>query len=154
MAKHETSFWPSIWSIQHVLPNRYFFSSCIHPIDFLPSTSSWGKQKMYGIGLAYTLSLTTWKIWWTSMHSSMMRTARLLTVSLSIGGGVCPVGVLCPGGGVCVREGCPGRSMCVREGCPGRSMCVQGGVCFWGGVYPSMQWGRHPPTCEHNHRQV
>ena len=40
----------------------------------------------------------------TSMHSSRMRTARLLTLSRSIGGG---------------------------------------GVCL-GGVYPSMQWVRHP----------
>ena len=35
--------------------------------------------------------------------------------------------------------------MCVR-GCPGRSMCFWGGGCPGGGVYPNMQWGRHPPV--------
>ena len=63
------------------------------------------------------------------MYSSKMRTARLLSTSRNILGGCLPrevVGV--PGGGSLFRDG----------------------GCFWhgvsaGGVYPSMQWGRHPP---------
>ena len=55
------------------------------------------------------------------MHSSRMRTARLLTVSRSIGGMCLSV----QGGGVC-QGGLP-------RGC----------VCL--GVYPSVSLGRHPP---------
>ena len=54
------------------------------------------------------------------MHSSRMRTARLLSISHSIRrGGLSALGGVSPG-----------------------HVCM-GGVCR--GVYPSMQWGRHPP---------
>ena len=66
------------------------------------------------------------KYWNTRMHSSGMRTARLLTVSQHAldRWGVCQGGVPGPGG------------------------CVSVGVYLprGGGVYPSMQWGRHPPV--------
>ena len=52
------------------------------------------------------------------MHSSRMRT-------------VCSSSRLLPGGCVCFRGGC---------------VCFLVGVCFLGGVYPSMHWGRHPPV--------
>ena len=80
------------------------------------------------------------------MHSSRMRTGHSLTVCW---GGVCFQG------GVCFR----GVSASMGEfasGCllPWGSLLpgglLLGVVCFWGvsasgGVYPSMQWGRHPP---------
>ena len=28
------------------------------------------------------------------------------------------------------------------------------GVCLLGGLYPSMQWGTHPPPCEQNDWQI
>ena len=56
-----------------------------------------------------------------SMHSSGMRTARLLTVSCSIGGG---------GGGRVSAQGVG---------------CLPGGGVYPGEVYPNMQWGRYPP---------
>ena len=61
-----------------------------------------------------------------------MHTAHLLAVSRSIGGGVS-----------------------AWECLPGGGMPAQGGVSDQGrgGVYPSMQWVRHP-LCEQNHRQV
>ena len=57
----------------------------------------------------------------TRMHSSRMRTVRLLPVSPSITGGVCS------------------RGGCLLRGC---LPLVRGGD----GVYPSMQWGRPPPV--------
>ena len=79
-----------------------------------------------------------------------MCTAHLLTVSRSIrkGGGVCPGvsawGFVCPE--VCLPKGavCPGGVSTQGEcllggGCLPR----EGGLCPEG-VYPSMQWGRHP----------
>ena len=45
---------------------------------------------------------------------------------------------------MCVHPGC----VCVQGGvCVQECVCVQGGVprgCVCRGVYPSMQWGRHP----------
>ena len=61
-----------------------------------------------------------WTSFPTSLHSSRMRTAYLLPVSPSMH---CAGGVSAPGGG------------CLP--------LVPGG-------YPSMQWGRAPPFCEHN----
>ena len=60
----------------------------------------------------------------TRLHSSRMRTARALTISPSM---LCAVGVSAPGRSVC------SRGVCSR------------GVCSWG-VYPSMHWGRQPPS--------
>ena len=61
----------------------------------------------------------------TRLHSSRMRTGRLLPVSPSMH---CAEGVCSRGGG---------------------------GACLWSlrGGYPSMQWDR-PPLCEQNHRHV
>ena len=78
---------------------------------------------------------------WTSMHSSRMRTARLLPVSPSMH---CSRGVSAPGGGhVCWGYVC-------SEG--GVSAC-RGGICSHGGVCPrvSLLLGggalpRHPPV--------
>ena len=62
------------------------------------------------------------------MHSSRMRTARLLTVSRGIqGSGVCPRGAWLV---VSAQE-----DVCLWDVCPN-------------GVYQSMQWGR--PPCEQN----
>ena len=55
----------------------------------------------------------------TRLHSSMMRTARLLIISPSMH---------CTGGGVCSQWGC------LLRGCRSQG---------WGG-YPSMHWGRPP----------
>ena len=66
-----------------------------------------------------------WLNWFdflTRLHSSVMRTARLLTVSQhALQGGCTCQGVYCPGG-----------------------VPARGYTCS-GGVYPSMHWGRHPP---------
>ena len=66
------------------------------------------------------------------------------------GGGVCS-------GGVC-SEGCLlGEGVSAPRGgvsAPkGEGVC-SGGVCSGGVWYPSMHWGRHPPPCEQNDRQV
>ena len=70
----------------------------------------------------------------TRMHSSRMRTARVLTVSLSM---------LCGGGCTWSRGGVPGQGVyLVLGGVPGpRGVCCQGVVpgpggcsCSWGGV--------------------
>ena len=65
------------------------------------------------------------------MHSSGMCTAPLLTISQHAvhRGGVYP--------GRCLPRGC------LPEGCLSRG-CLHRG-CLWEGVYPSIQWGRHPP---------
>ena len=80
------------------------------------------------------------------MHSSRIRTARLLPVSPSMHcagrvsdhcGGVCS-------GGVSTR------------GCLSRGCLPHGGFCLWsreGDVYPSMQWGRHPLWTERHLRK-
>ena len=72
----------------------------------------------------------------TRMHSSGMRTARLLTVSG--GGGVSQHAL----GGGCVSQHALGGS--VSQGGLHGGVCP-GGVCP-GGLSPSMQWGRHPPV--------
>ena len=91
------------------------------------------------------------------MYSSRMRTARLLTISqhaLSRGvsaweGGGLPRGVSA-WGGVCLPRGVSSQrvsaqGMSAQEGClPKGGVCP--GVCLPGGVYPSMEWGRHPPV--------
>ena len=91
-----------------------------------------------------------------------MRTAGLLTVSqhaLHRGGclprrGVC----VCPGGGS-VQGGCLPRGVSAQWG----GVFAKGDVCLEGvsaqgrvsasgpGVYPSMQWGRHPPLWTDRH---
>ena len=96
----------------------------------------------------------------TRMHSSGMRTARLLTVSqyALAGGGCLPRGVsagggaVCPGvsarglsaqGGVCPGGVCSGGCLpLVQRGCLPRGVSASGPM----GVYPSMQWGKHPPV--------
>ena len=65
----------------------------------------------------------------TRLHSSRMRTARLLPISPSMHWSQ---------GGVCSGRGClplvPGG-------------LLRGGACLWSQrVYPSMQWGRPPPV--------
>ena len=81
----------------------------------------------------------------------------MLEESPSRGGGVCSGGVSAPGGvcwgGVCslgeggvCSGGCLFRGGCLLLGgvcCRGVS-APKGGVCSWGGMYPSMHWGRHP----------
>ena len=64
------------------------------------------------------------------MHSTGMRTARLLTISQHALG---REGVSAGGGVLSTRRG-------VGDVCQG---VLPRGVCQ-GGVYPSMQWGRHP----------
>ena len=65
------------------------------------------------------------------MHYSGMCTAPLLTISQhAVHRGVSAQGGVCPGG--CLPEGCLPRG-CLHRG------------CLWEGVYPSIQWGRHPP---------
>ena len=105
---------------------------------------------------------------WTRMHSSRMRTGRLLTVcgSLLRGGGcllqwgsglggLLGGGVSAPGdlvGGVSSRGG-----VCSQGGLVWGSVYSRGGI--WsrgrgsapGGVYPSMHWGRPPPPCGQTH---
>ena len=70
------------------------------------------------------------------MHSSRMRTARLLPVFPSMH---------CTGGGVSARGGVCSGNVCSRG-----NVCSQWGVCYRGcllrGVYPSMHGGRHPPV--------
>ena len=64
------------------------------------------------------------------MHSSGMRTARLLTISqYALHGGVSAQGWgVCPGG-------------CLPRGVSTQGVSAHGRVCL--GVYPNMQWGRH-----------
>ena len=65
----------------------------------------------------------------TRMHSSKMRTARLLTVPSSIQGGGClPWGSL-PRGRVCPVG-------CLPRGCLLMGVSAQGCVCLGGGVCP------------------
>ena len=75
------------------------------------------------------------------MHSSRVRTARLLTVSegVCIGGEICiGEGSASRGEGVCIQ----GEGVCIQ----GEGVCVQGeGVCIQGG------WADPP---EQNDRQV
>ena len=124
--------------------------------------------------------------YYRSMHSSRMRTARLLTVFCSIWGsggskgggargtrtprgpnsfnfmqfmgklsksyvGAPPWGVGAPSSGKSWIRHCEGRGVCLggmstqAEGWE----CLPGRMSAWRGVcpevYPSMQWGRHPP---------
>ena len=75
------------------------------------------------------------KYFYTSMHSSRMRTARLLPVSPSMH---------CGGG--CLFWGCLLWGVSAPRGVSAPVGCLLPGVCLWlggGGVYPSMQWGRH-----------
>ena len=79
----------------------------------------------------------------TSMHSSRVRTARLLPVSPSMH---CTGGCLLLGGllrgGVC-SWGC----LLLGGSAPSGVSALGGVVCSWGvcfGGYPSMQWGRSP----------
>ena len=70
------------------------------------------------------------------MHSSRMRTARLLTYR----GGVCIQGSLHPGKGVC-PEGGLSRGVCIASKgvCPGGSawgVCIQGGSASREGGLP------------------
>ena len=98
----------------------------------------------------------------TSMHSSKMRTARLLPVSPSM---YCAAGkgghllreVSAPRGCVCCRGVCllPGGicswgTACYRRGWAACSQGVsaQGRCLPRGCVYPSMHWGRHPSWTE------
>ena len=84
------------------------------------------------------------KYFYTSMHSSRMRTARLLPVSPSMhcGGGCLLWGCLLWGcllpGGMSAPRGCllPGGCLLLW------GVCSRGSASGWG-VYPSMQWGRH-----------
>ena len=74
-----------------------------------------------------------------------MRTGRSLTVCWSLLPGE---GSLLPGdvwsGGVCLVRGCvSGRGGLCFQGVSGPGGWV-GGYLVWGGVYPSMYWGRHP----------
>ena len=86
------------------------------------------------------------------MHSSRMRTARCSGRGLSVRGGVSRVvwvqGVSAHGD---LPRGCVSRAGGVDLGYVSRAcgsrgdMCVPGDVLGCPGVYPSMQWGRHPP---------
>ena len=82
----------------------------------------------------------------TRLHSSRMRTARLLPVSPSMH--CTGWGVSAPGGGACLWS----ERACLwsGEGVPASS---PGGGCLplvpGVGVYPNMQWGRHPPVNRH-----
>ena len=113
------------------------------------NTNTWTEQDSTGLIYNKILILKIrFKKKQTSMHSSRMRTARLLPVSPSIH---CAGGCLLPGeclvlGGMSASG--PGG---VSASGPG------GGVCLWsqgvgclplvrGGSYPSMHWGRHPPV--------
>ena len=94
----------------------------------------------------------------SNMHSSRMRTARLLTVS---GGGVCPTR------GVCIQEGLPNPGGSAQPGVgwyPGGSAQPQGGLPTWG-VYvqgesaqpqgaASCGVGQTPSPCEQNDTQI
>ena len=91
----------------------------------------------------------------TRLHSSRMRTARLLPVSPSMH---------CAGGGL-VREGVPGPRGCLLQGVPDpRGVCSQGGVCSGGergacllsqeGVCVSQHAMGQTPPREQNHRHV
>ena len=85
------------------------------------------------------------------MHSSRMRTARLLTVW----GGVCPTQ------GVCIQEGlanpkgvCPTPGVCIQGGLPNLEGLHTGGVCPTpGGLHPG-GLDRPPFPCEQNDTQV
>ena len=79
------------------------------------------------------------------MHSSGMRTARLLTVSQDeLHGGVHPS--MHWG---CVSQHALGRGGVCPGGVPARGVPGQAGVpaqeVYLSGVYPSMQWGRPLP---------
>ena len=90
----------------------------------------------------------------TRLHSSRMRTARVLTVSPSMlwpGGGVPSPG----GGGVCSGDipgqgGVPGPGVSAPRGCllPGEGGPGREGVFLLGGVSGT------PPPCEQNHRHL
>ena len=90
----------------------------------------------------------------TSMHFSMMCTARLLTVSRSIpqeGGGSASGG----GGGACM-------GVCMAGLHPGGLHLDGGGyawgcawqVCIWRGSASGGDWADPRPPCEQNDRQV
>ena len=116
------------------------------------------------------------------MHSSRMRTARLLTYPggggglpgrESASGGVCiqgalPKRVCIRGGGVCpTPPGLPIGGVCIQGGLPnppglpmGGGVCL-GWVCIWEGGLPNPcrsaygeGVGRPPPHCEQNDTQV
>ena len=70
---------------------------------------------------------------WTSMHSSRMRTARLLPVSPNMH---CAGGCLLPGWGLCSRGVSATEVVSAPAGC----------LPLVRGVYPSMHWGRHLPS--------
>ena len=80
----------------------------------------------------------------TSMHSSRMRTTRLLPISPSMHcawGGVCYTGGVCYPGDVCyLGVSATGARCLLTGGC----LLLRGMSAFWG-VYPSMHWGRHTP---------
>ena len=86
----------------------------------------------------------------TRIHSSRMRTARLLTYS---GERVCPTGgstqlgrVYPIGGGVgsALQEVCPTGGICIQGGLPTPQVCLQRG-CIQGGL-PN-QGGQHLGVC-------
>ena len=66
----------------------------------------------------------------TSLHSSRVRTARLLTPYSVVSRGVCP-------GRVCLREGGVPRGEGVCLGVSTQELSAQG-------VFARMQWSRHP----------
>ena len=83
------------------------------------------------------------------MHSSKMRTARLLTVSG--GGGVCPTLGVCICGvcilGVCLQGGLPNnRGSASGRGCASWGLSNLGGLHPGGGVCPTAG-GRHRGVC-------
>ena len=79
------------------------------------------------------------------MHSSRMRTARLLTISRSIRDGCLPrVGVSAQGGGCLPRDGVSAQR--------GVDVCP-GGVCLGEYVSQHAMWQTLPPH-EQNDRQV
>ena len=84
------------------------------------------------------------------LHSSTMHTTCLLTVSpsmlcageVSLPGGLLAGGSALPGGVCLARGGLP----CQGVGLLARGVCLARGVFLAGGWYPSMHWGRIPPS--------
>ena len=93
----------------------------------------------------------------TRMHSSRMRTGRSLAVywgSVCFQGGYLLLGgYLPPGGGGLPLGGCLPLGKCLLLGdvcfqgvsAPGGGVCLSEMSASRRHVYPSMQWGRHPP---------
>ena len=126
------------WSLHRIIWTILTYSPCI--IIFLAySTNTIHKNKTYGTSfkedasrkispyLVTSCFSSRLQLCETRMHSSRMRTVRC---SGHRGWGGLPMGGVCLGGSA--------------WGCLPGAGCLPRGSCL-GGVYPSMQWGRHPP---------